>query len=68
MHPSHVKSKEHTMNTLTLKEFYEDPALRRRMYAMAQRERAAAVRAGFAWLREHLTPRLHPSDWIGRLG
>jgi hypothetical protein len=68
MHPSHVKSKENIMYPVTTKDFYSDPGLRRRLYRMAQRERAAAVRAGFAWLREHLSPGLHPGDWIGRLG
>jgi hypothetical protein len=68
MHPSHVKSKEHPMNPITLQDFYNDPALRRRLYAMAQKERAGAVRAGFAWLRRRLTPGLAPGQWIGRLG
>gem|GEM_PF-3887264 len=68
MHPSHVKSKETLMNPCTLKDFYDDPALRRRLFARARRERSASVRAGFAWLRERLTPGLHPGDWIGRLG
>jgi len=56
------------MNPCTLKDFYDDPALRRRLFARARRERSASVRAGFAWLRERLTPGLHPGDWIGRLG
>jgi hypothetical protein len=68
MHPSHVKSKENPMYPITPQDFHNDPALRRRLFEMAHRERAAAIRAGFAWLRERLTPRLHPGDWIGRLG
>jgi hypothetical protein len=68
MHPSHVKSKENRMNPRTLKDFYDDPTLRRRLVEKARRERGAAIRAGFAWLRDRLTPGLHPGDWIGRLG
>lgn len=68
MHSSHVKSKENAMNPITTQDFYNDPALRRRLYGMAHRERIAAIRAGFAWLRDRLTPGLHPGDWIGRLG
>jgi hypothetical protein len=68
MHPLHVKSKENRMNPVTLQDFHNDPALRRRLYAMAQRERAAAIRAGFAWLRDRLAPAQHPVHWIGRLG
>ncbi len=56
------------MVPITPQDFYNDPALRRRLFEMAHRERAAGIRAGFAWLRERLTPRLHPGDWIGRLG
>ncbi len=56
------------MYPITTQEFYNDPAMRRRLFAMAQRERAAAIRAGFAWLRDWLSPGLHPGDWIGRLG
>jgi len=56
------------MNPCTMKDFYGDPALRRRLFDRARRERSASVRAGFAWLRDHLTPRFDPSDWIGRLG
>ena len=56
------------MNRITLEAFYNDPALRRRLFEAARRERAKAVRAGLVWLRERLTPQLHPGDWIGRLG
>ncbi len=56
------------MNTCTLKDFYDDPALRRRLMEKARRERWAALKAGFALLRGHLTPRLDAADWIGRLG
>lgn len=56
------------MNPRTLKDFYDDPTLRRRLVEKARRERGAAIRAGFAWLRDRLTPGLHPGDWIGRLG
>lgn len=56
------------MYPITSEDFYNDAALRRRLFEMARRERVAALRAGFAWLRDRLTPRLHPRDWIGRLG
>ena len=62
------------MNTPTLKEFYDDPALRRRLYRAAARERTRAVREGLAhslggvtWLVAHLKPR-RPVHWIERLG
>ena len=56
------------MNRITLEAFHNDPALRRRLFEMAHRERARALHAGLAWLRKRLTPRLHPSHWIARLG
>jgi len=68
MHPSHVKSKEQPMNPRTMKDFYDNPALQRRLFDKARCQRAAAIRAGFAWLRERLTPEQNPSQWIGRLG
>ena len=55
------------MNTTTLKEFYDDPALRSRLYRYAARERARAVRHGVTWLVAHLKPR-RPAHWIERLG
>jgi len=68
MHPSHVKRKENLMNCITLEAFYNDPALRSRLFEAARRERSRAVRAGLVWLRERLRPRLRPTDWIARLG
>ena len=62
------------MNRYILEEFHNDPALRRRLFEEAHRERARAVRAGLAWLRKQLTARLtlgirlHPARWIARLG
>jgi len=60
------------MYPVTLEEFHNNPALRRRLFAMARRERAAAIRAGLHWLRERLTTRVrwltHSPQWIGRLG
>ena len=56
------------MNPISLQDFHNDPALRRRLYEMAHRDRIAVIRAGFDWLRDRLSPRLHPGDWIGRLG
>ena len=56
------------MNQRTLKDLYDDPALRRELFQKAKRERAAAIRAAYVWLRDRLTPGLHPGHWIGRLG
>jgi hypothetical protein len=67
MQHTHVKRKEHPMNTITLKEFYDDPALRGRLYRAAARERARAVRHGVTWLVAHLKAR-RPAHWIERLG
>jgi hypothetical protein len=67
MQHAHVKRKENHMNPITLQEFYNDPALRRRLYRAAARERNRAVREGVAWLVAHLTPR-RPARWIERLG
>jgi hypothetical protein len=77
MHPSHVKRKETQMNRYMMEEFHNDPALRRRLFGEARRERTRTVRAGLAWLlgglaglRKHLAPRIHlrPSRWLARLG
>ncbi len=56
------------MNPRTLKDFYDDRALQRRLFEKARRQRGAAIRAGFAWLRDRLTLGQNPSQWIGRLG
>jgi len=56
------------MNRYVMEEFYSDPALRRRLFEKAHRERARVFRLGLAWLREHLSPRLSPSRWLARLG
>ena len=61
------------MNRYVMEEFYNDPALRRRLFGEAHRERARAVHSGLAWLfkqLKQLAPRLHarPSRWIARLG
>ena len=58
------------MNRNILEEFYSDPATYQRVVEQAHRERSAAIRAGFAWLRQQLTPRLnfHPNHWMERLG
>ena len=56
------------MNPRSMKDFYDDPALQRRLFEKARRQRNDAIRAGFAWLRDRLTPGLHPGQWIGRLG
>ena len=58
------------MNRYVMEEFYSDPALRRRLFETAHRERARVFRLGLAWLRERLIPRLHvrPSRWLARLG
>ena len=70
MHYAHVKRKEKQMNRYVMEEFYRDPGLRQRLFAAARRERSHAVRDGLAWLRKHLTARLHfrASRWIERLG
>ena len=58
------------MNRYILEEFHNDPALRRRLFGEARRDRARAVHAGWTWLIRHLTPRtpLRPGRWIERLG
>lgn len=58
------------MNRYILEEFHSNPALVRRIYARASRERSRALYAAFAWLRAHLTPRVHlrPGRWIDGLG
>jgi len=58
------------MSPYTLEEFHSNPALQRRLFDMARRERTLAIRAALAWLRAHLTPRFHPHAprWIARLG
>ena len=60
------------MKPITLEDFYNDPDLYGRVERAAQRERALAVRAAFAWLArqiaDRLTPRSRPSSWIARLG
>ncbi len=58
------------MNTITLHDFQTDPALRRRLFEAAHRERARAIYAGYAWLRDRLSPRFDfgPGRWLNRLG
>jgi len=58
------------MNRYVMEEFYQDPALRRRLFEDARRERGRALRAGLAWLRRHLTPRFSfgRAHWLERLG
>jgi hypothetical protein len=74
----HVKRKEKHMNRFIMEEFYNDPALGRRLYEAARRDRALAIGAGLAWLFGHLVrlsrqaiahlkPR-RPVHWIERLG
>ncbi|MEO8144141.1 MAG: hypothetical protein ABI654_07995 [Betaproteobacteria bacterium] len=66
------------MNRFIMEEFYNDPALGRRLYEAAHRDRAQAIAAGLAWLfgnlvrlssqvAAHLMPR-RPARWIERLG
>jgi len=58
------------MNPITLEEFHDNPELRLQLHRAARRERARLVHAGFVWLRDRLTPRIHlrPARWIARLG
>jgi len=65
------------MNRYILEEFHSNPALLRRAYARASRERSRALYAAFralpsafAWLRKLLTPRVHlrPGRRIDGLG
>jgi hypothetical protein len=78
MQHAHVKRKEKQMNRFIMEEFYNDPALGRRLYEATRRDRARAIGAGLAWLFgsvvrlskqvvAHLKPR-HPVHWIERLG
>jgi hypothetical protein len=78
MQHAHVKRKEKHMNRFIMEEFYNDPALGRRLYEETRRERARAVGAGLAWLfgalrslAAHVVARLKPRrpvHWIERLG
>jgi hypothetical protein len=72
MQHTHVKRKEYPMNRYVMEEFYNDPALRRRLFGEARLERTRSVKAGFAWLRAQLkarfAPRLRPARWLARLG
>ena len=74
----HVKRKEKHMNRFIMEEFYNDPALGRRLYEATRRDRARAIGAGLAWLVDsvvrlfkqvvaHLKPR-RTAHWIERLG
>lgn len=58
------------MNRYLIDEFYRDPEFHQRLVRRAHRERAQAIRAGFAWLRKRLAPRFdfHPRHWMERLG
>jgi hypothetical protein len=62
------------MNRYVIEEFYQDPALRQRLFGEARRERNRALRAGFAWLLEHAKALVAPRNtvrhprWIERLG
>ena len=58
------------MNRYVMEEFYQDPALRRRLFGEARRERARAIREGLDWLRKQLLPRFSfgRPHWIERLG
>jgi hypothetical protein len=69
MHHAHVKRKEIQMNRYVMEEFYGNPALRRRLFETARRERARSVLAGLAWLRRHLVPRVDlRAGWMERIG
>jgi hypothetical protein len=70
MHYAHVKRKEQTMNRYIIEEFYNDPALRRRLFEEAHRERSRSIKAGWAWLRKELRQRFdfRPGHWMERLG
>jgi hypothetical protein len=78
MHHAHVKHKEPAMTRITLEAFHDDPHLRSRLFAAANRERSLAVRAAFAWLSgriaglaagaaAHLRPG-RQGRWLARLG
>ena len=58
------------MEPITLEDFQNDPALRRRLFETAHRERARAFHAGITWLWNLVTPRVHarPARWLARLG
>jgi hypothetical protein len=72
MQHAHVKRKENHMNRYILEEFHNDPALRRRLFSNARRERNRSLRAGLkslrGWLAAHLSPRQDLSRWLTRLG
>jgi hypothetical protein len=67
MQHGHVKRKEKHMNRYVMEEFYQDPQLRRRLFAEAHRDRARMVSAGLAWLWNHAKALAGPR-WIARLG
>jgi hypothetical protein len=58
------------MNRYIIEEFYNDPALRRRLFQEAHRERSRTIKAGWNWLRRELQSRfdLRPGHWMERLG
>jgi len=72
MHYAHVKRKENQVNRYILEEFHNDPALRRRLFGNARRERNRSVLAGLKslrnWLAAHLAPQRDLSRWLARLG
>jgi hypothetical protein len=70
MHHAHVKRKEKPMNRYVMEEFYNDPALRRRLFERARKERNRAIRDGLSWLRRGIAARLlaRPAHWIEQLG
>ena len=72
MQHTHVKRKENHMNRYILEEFHNDPALRRRLFSNARRERNRSLRAGLKslrhWLVAHLSPKFDLSHWLARLG
>ena len=78
MHYAHVKRKENHMNRYIMEEYFNDPAIGRRLYEQAHRDRALVIAQAFAWLLStirslatqaaaHLRPG-RPARWIARLG
>ena len=78
MHHAHVNCKENHMNRYIMEEYFNDPAVGRRLYEATRRDRARAIAARSVWLlgalRSLATRAVallkpsRPARWIERLG
>ncbi len=60
------------MDPISLEQYYANPDLEQRLQAAARRERARAISAGLAWLRDRIValrlPHSRPARWLARVG